>query len=273
MKPNSNALALRPLHAALLLVGAATLTLSAGCTKPDNAAAGDAGATTTAAAAPAAAAAAADGETFYCNKTRLSRCEETSEARLAEAKKKAESGTDDEKKMASMLSLATFESMCGKGEYGKGACPTAARIGTCITPIGKTIHYSNGEDPKTKEMFAYECKGDDTVEDADGKAVAKPAPLRISCNRPTEGLCEERDYKGKSSLVAFCEKGYKTEAGQVEMKPCATEKVAGACKGVDREFQGHVMKDTNVTYAYTAKAAAAQKSLCSAMKKEWAAGQ
>lgn len=272
MKPITNAVALRPMHAALLLVGAATLGLSVGCTKPSEAAAGDAGTTTTTAAdKPAAAVAAA--ETFHCTKTHLSRCEQTSEAQLAEAKKKAESGTEDEKKMAGMLNLATFQSMCGKGEYGTGACPTAAVIGACITSIGKMYHYSNGETPKTKDMFAYECKADDTIEDADGKPMAKPAPLRVSCNRPTEGLCEERDYKGKSSLSGFCEKGFKTEAGQVEMKPCATDKVAGACKGVDREFQGHVSKDTNVTYAYTAKAAAAQKSLCTAMKKEWAAAK
>jgi hypothetical protein len=188
---------------------------------------------------------------------------------MAAGKAKLESGTAEEKKFAGFMTIDGFKSMCGTGEYGEGACATDKAVGACVSITSKSIYYG-GDDGYKPDEFAYECSKDATPESADGKAMPKPAPLRMSCNRPKDNTCIEDDFTGKLSRSTFCTPSGFSGPAELAMKPCPTEKRSASCKDAAMTYGGETRQATRITYSYGAAAAGKSKSICGIMKGEFA---
>lgn len=244
----------------------ACLVLLVACSKKDAQSSAEGGAT---AASSDTTKAAAAGPTFHCIKKKIARCEQTTAAQMAAGKAKLESGTPDEKKFAGFMTLDGFKSLCGTGEYGEGACATDNAVGACVSVTGKNVYYG-GDDGYKPDEFAYECSKDATPESADGKAMPKPAPLRMSCNHTKDSTCVEDDFKGKSSRLSFCTPNAFSGPAELAKGPCPSEKRSASCADAPMTYGGETRQATRITYAYGAKAAAKTKSICGIMKGEFA---
>lgn len=246
-------------HACLFLV--ALLSALAGCRKKGAVAGGGDGGSELST---------SDGPLYHCLKKNLSRCEQTSAAQLAAAKAKVDAtGTPEEKKFAAFMTVPAFQSLCGKGEYGEGACATEGAVGACANPSGKTLYYSSGEKAYAADDFAFECGKTSSPETADGRPLPKPAPKRMSCFRAKTNTCIEEDFTGKSSRELLCVDNAFEGPGQLAMTPCPADKRSGSCKDAPLTVGTHTIETTRIKYAYGAPAASKVKSTCTIMKGEW----
>lgn len=223
----------------------------------------DGGVTVTSAAASASASESKAVATMHCMKRYISRCEETSEARLAAAKAKLDSGPADEKTFAKFLTPEGFKGLCDKGEYGSGPCPTADAVGACASAADRRVFYS-GDKGYTTAEFAYECGKDSTPETADGKALPAATPKRMSCFHKKTSTCEEDDFRGRTSRLSFCTADAAFDGpSEFALAPCPTEKRSGSCKDKPMALlNGKALEETRIRYAYGPKAAASMKETC-----------
>lgn len=210
-----------------------------------------------------ASATASDAPTLHCMKSYISRCEETSEARLAAAKAKLEAGTPDEKSVAKFMTPEAFKGLCDKGEYGTGPCPTANAVGACASPSDRRVLYA-GDKGYTADEFAYECGKKSTPETVDGKPLPAATPKRMSCFHKKTSTCEEDDFHGRSSRTTFCTaNGAFDGPTEFALAPCPTDKRTASCKDKPMELlNGKSLEETRVRFAYGAKAGTSMKEVC-----------